>query len=404
VVSKARLVITAVVQGGMTQAEAAATYQVSKGWVSKLLARYRDEGEAAFEPRSRRPRSSPTAIPDEVVEQIVRLRKDLAGSGLDAGPHTIAWHLAHHYNVTVSVATISRYLTARGLVVPEPKKKPKSAYLTFAAEQPNERWQSDFTHYRLTLPDGRPGADTEILTWLDDHSRYALRVTAHSRVTGPLVLQTFRAAVADHGIPASTLTDNGMVFTTRLSGGRRGKGTRNGFEHELRRLGITQINSTPNHPTTCGKVERFQQTMKKWLRAQTPQPQTVAELQALLDRFVDQYNHHRPHRSLPHRCTPATAYTTRPKATPGDRSDDSHNRVRRDRIDTGGKITLRYGGQMYSIGVGRTLARTRVIVLAQDLEIRIIDAATGELLRELTLDTTKRYQGTGRPPGPTPRK
>ena len=144
--------------------------------------------------------------------------------------------------------------------------------------------------------------------------------------------------------------------------------------------------------------------MKKWLRAQTPQPQTVAELQALLDRFVDQYNHHRPHRSLPHRCTPATAYTTRPKATPGDRSDDSHNRVRRDRIDTGGKITLRYGGQMYSIGVGRTLARTRVIVLAQDLEIRIIDAATGELLRELTLDTTKRYQGTGRPPGPTPRK
>jgi len=246
------------------------TYGVSNGWVSRLLARYRAEGEAAFEPRSRRPKSSPTAVPAAVVEQIVRLRKDLEGAGMDAGPHTIAWHLAHHHGVRVSAATISRYLSARGLVVPEPKKKPKSAFLTFAAEQPNERWQSDFTHYRLTRPDGRPGPDTEILSWLDDHARYALRVTAHPRVTGPIVLDQFRATVAEHGIPASTLTDNGMVFTTRLAGGRRGAGTRNGFEHELRRLGVTQINSTPSHPTTCGKVERFQQTMKKWLRPDTP--------------------------------------------------------------------------------------------------------------------------------------
>jgi transposase len=167
-------VITAVVEGGMTQAEAVRTYGVSKGWVSRLLARYRAEGEAAFEPKSRRPKTSPTAISEEVVEQLVRLRKDLQGAGLDAGPHTIAWHLAHLHGVRVSAATISRYLGARGLVVPEPKKKPKSAFLTFAAEQPNERWQSDFTHYRLSRPDGRPGADTEILSWLDDHARYAL--------------------------------------------------------------------------------------------------------------------------------------------------------------------------------------------------------------------------------------
>jgi transposase InsO family protein len=399
-VSKARLVITAVMQGGLTQAEAAATYQVSKGWVSRLLARYRTEGEAGIEPRSRRPKSSPTAIPAAVVDQIVRLRKELAGSGLDAGPHTIGWHLQHHHGVVVSVATISRYLTARGLVTPEPKKKPKAAFVTFAAEQPNQRWQSDFTHYRLTRPDGRPGADTEILSWLDDHARYALRVTAHHRVTGPIVAAEFGKAVTQHGIPASTLTDNGMVFTTRLSGG---KGGRNGFEHELRRLGITQINSTPNHPTTCGKVERFQQTLKKWLRAQTPQPTTVTELQALLDRFVQAYNHHRPHRALPHRCTPATAYTARPKATPGDRSSDTHDRVRHDRIDTSGKITLRYRGRLYSIGIGRTHARTRVLILVQDLHLRIINAATGELLRQLVLDPSKRYQPTGRPPGP-PRK
>ena len=141
-------------------------------------------------------------------------------------------------------------------------------------------------------------------------------MTAHHRVTGPIVLATFRQTVAEHGIPASTLTDNGMVFTTRLSQGKKGAGTRNGFETELRRLGIVQKNSTPGHPTTCGKVERFQQTMKKWLRGQPDQPTTIDDLQALLDAFVEEYNDHRPHRSLEHRATPATVYTTRPKATP----------------------------------------------------------------------------------------
>ena len=189
-----------------------------------------------------------------------------------------------------------------------------------------------------------------------------------------------------------------MVFTTRLSGG---KGGRNPLETELRALGADQKNGRPWHPQTQGKVERFQQTMKKWLRAQPTQPATIADLQTLLDTFADQYNHRRPHRSLPHRATPATIYTSRPKATPGDRTDDTHERIRRDRVDKVGKITLRHGGTLYSIGIGRTHARTRVIVLVQDLDIRIIDATTGELIRELTLDTTKRYQSTGQPPGPT---
>jgi Integrase core domain len=141
--------------------------------------------------------------------------------------------------------------------------------------------------------------------------------------------------------------------------------------------------------------------MKKWLAGQADQPTSIAALQALLDSFAEEYNHRRPHRSLPHRATPATAYTARPKATPGDRDQDTHDRLRHDRVDKSGKITLRHGGRLYSIGIGRTHARTRVLVLVQDLDIRIIDAATGELLRELTLDPTKRYQATGRPPGPT---
>jgi transposase InsO family protein len=399
-VSKTRLVITAVVIQKRPVAEVAAEYGVSRSWLYELLARHRREGDAVFEPGSRRPNRTPNATPVEVVDLIVELRHKLTATGLDAGPDTIKWHLAHHHSVAVSRATIARHLTKAGLVTPEPKKRPKSSYIRFAAELPNERWQADFTHYRLAHPDGTPGADTEILSWLDDCSRFALRVTAHPRVTGPIVLATFRETIAAHGIPTSTLTDNGMVFTTRLAGGRGG---RNAFETELRRLEIRQINSTPNHPTTCGKVERFQQTMKKWLAAQPDQPATVEQLQTLLDLFTDEYNHRRPHRSLPHRATPATVYTNRPKAAPepGARDADSHNRVRWDRIDKVGKITLRHGGQLYKIGIGRTHARTHVIVLVQDLHIRIVHAATGELLRELVLDTTKRYQGTGRPPGPT---
>jgi Integrase core domain len=190
-----------------------------------------------------------------------------------------------------------------------------------------------------------------------------------------------------------------MVFTTRYSGG---KGGRNAFETELRALGVVQKNSRPNHPTTCGKVERFQQTMKKWLRTQPVQPTTLAQLQAMLDAFVVVYNQHRPHRSLPHRSTPALAYTTRPKATPStSRATDTHDRLRRDRVDDSGVITLRHAGRLHHIGIGRTHARTHVIMLVHDLHIRIVAAATGELLRELILDTTRNYQPTGAPKGPT---
>jgi transposase InsO family protein len=394
--SKRRLVITAVL-AGQSQSEVARSYAVSQGWISRLMARYWVEGEAVFEPRSRAPKTSPGTTPAATVELVLRLRKQLDESGLDAGADTIGWHLAHHHGTTLSRATINRILIRAGTVVPDPSKRPKSSYVRFQADQPNECWQADFTHYPLS-----DGTDVEILTWLDDHSRYALSVTAHLRVTALIVLVAFRAAAAIFGIPASTLTDNGMVFTTRFAGG---KGGRNHLEHELRALHITQKNSRPNHPTTCGKVERFQQTLKKWLRAQPVQPATIAELQALLDTFIAEYNNRRPHRSLPHRATPATVYTTRPKATPTrDRSTDSHDRVRHDKIDKAGSVTLRVAGRLRHIGVGRTYARTDVILLVHDLHVRIIHAATGELLRELIIDPRRDYQPTGRPPGPAPKK
>jgi transposase InsO family protein len=409
--SKRRLVITAVLTG-QSQSEVARLYGVSQGWVSRLMARYRAEGEAAFEPLSRAPKTSPGATAAATVELIVRLRKQLDEAGLDAGADTIGWHLKRHHHLEVSRPTINRILTRAGMVIPDPSKRPKSSYLRFEAELPNECWQSDFTHYRLT--DGtrhvthrggirrvENGTEVEILSWLDDCSRYALSVTAHPRVTGPIVLATFREAVATHGIPASTLTDNAMVFTTRFSGGRGG---RNHLEHELRELHVTQKNGQPNHPQTQGKVERFQQTLKKWLRAQPAQPRTPAELQALIETFLALYNTQRPHRSLPHQATPATIYRSLPKATPStDRSTDHHDRVRHDRIDKAGSVTLRVAGQLRHIGVGRTYARTHVILLIHDLHVTIVNAATGEILRDLIIDPRKNYQPRGLPPGP-PRK
>jgi hypothetical protein len=194
-----------------------------------------------------------------------------------------------------------------------------------------------------------------------------------------------------------------MVYTVRLA--RHGRqGGRNSFEAELSRRHITQKISRPGHPTTCGKAERFQQTMKKWLRSQPDQPATIAELNALIDRFADEYNHRRPHRSLPHRATPAALYDSMPRALPGPTRDpETHERVRHDRVDKSGSVTIRHHSRLHHIGIGRTHAGTCVILLVQDLHIRIVNAATGELLRELILDPNRDYQPTGAPKGPTHR-
>ena len=183
-----------------------------------------------------------------------------------------------------------------------------------------------------------------------------------------------------------------MVFTTRLSGGRGG---RNGFETLLDTLGVVQKNSRPNHPTTCGKVERFHFTLKKWLTARPPVT-TITELQAQLDQFVSEYNQHRPHSSIGDR-TPTAAYTTRPKAAPS-ASHDAHYRVRRDRVSHG-NVSLRVGGVLHHIGLGRHLHATPILMLIDDLDVRVIHATTGEIIRTLTIDPNRRYHGTGKPIG-----
>ena len=181
-----RYVIEAVVRDGWSHREVARSAGVSKAWVTKLLARYRDGGDAALEPRSRRPKSCAHAASDEIQAAIVALRHQLEAAGYDSGPHTIAHHLQLTHTDIPSVATIWRILTRHGLITPQPQKQPKSSYIRFEASLPNEMWQSDFTHWQLA--DGR---DVEILNYIDDHSRMLMACDVFAKVKGLDVVQTF---------------------------------------------------------------------------------------------------------------------------------------------------------------------------------------------------------------------
>jgi hypothetical protein len=168
------------------------------------------------------------------------------------------------------------------------------------------------------------------------------------------------------------------------------------LERETTTLGIALIHSRPYHPTTCGKVERVHQTLEKWLTKQPPAT-TATQVQTQLDQFTDSYNTQRPYRGI-QRQTPATAFNARPRATPtrqGIHVSD-HYRVRKDRIDRDGKLTLRHNSQLHHIGIGHDDAGIRVLMLIRELNIRVITEDTGELIRELTLDPSRDYQPTGK--------
>jgi transposase InsO family protein len=383
--SKAQLVITAVVLEGRSKSEVARDYDVSRYWVQQLVRRYEIEGPTAFESRSRRPHHSPGAVGAELEEKIVRLRKTLDKAGYDAGAATIAAHLARADGITKvpAVSTIWRILSRRGFVAPQPQKRPRSSWKRFEAQQPNELWQADVTHWRLA-----DHTEVEILDILDDHSRIAIASHAQTVTTGPDVVDTFTAAIAHWGTPAGLLTDNGAIFTAKY----RGNG-RTGLEITLGELGVKHSRSRPYHPQTCGKVERFHQTLKKHLRTQ-PAAATVAELQHQIDAFLAYYNTIRPHRAL-RRRTPTEAFTDRPKAFPTGYRIPPHYRVRHDRIDAAGVITIRYNSRLHHIGLSKHLRGTNVTVLIDDRDIHIMARDTGTLIRKLTLDPTRDYQPRG---------
>jgi len=376
----AELVVMAVLVEGRSKSEVARDYGVSRRWVITLVQRYQGEGAAGLVARSRRPRRSPNRTPAGVEDEIVEIRKDLAKAGHEAGAATIAFHLERRHGHSPAVSTIWRILSERGFVIPQPHKRPKSSYVRFEAAQPNERWQTDITHWSLS-----DGTDIEVLNVVDDHSRLCIASVARHVFKATDVDRCFQAAAAIHGEPTSMLSDNGAVFTGRY----RGTG-RVALELTLNARGIAFSHSRPYHPETCGKVERFHKTLKRWLAAQPP-AQSPAELQAALDCFRRYYNTVRPHRALGRR-TPQEAYQARPQARPsGIPLDDAHWRVRHDTVDNNGKLTLRHNSRLHHIGIGRRHAGKCVLILVKDLHVRVT-STHGEQLRQFELDPTRDYQ------------
>ena len=371
-------VVEAVALEGRRPAEVARAHGISRSWIYELLKRFREGGYEALEPRSRRPHSCLHQVRPEVQDAILRLRQELTAAGHDAGARTIAHHLTPLVERVPSLATIWRVLSRQGLVAPQPRKRPKSSFHRFEAALPNQLWQVDITYWQLA-----GGRHAEILNLVDDHSRLLLASDAFATVKAADVVESFFSAGQAYGFPAALLSDNGAVFAGRP---RRGKVL---LESELERLGIACKHSLPNHPQTCGKVERLHQTLKRFLAQQAP-ARSLAQLQLQLDAFRTYYNQVRPHRAAAGQ-TPWAAFNARLKARPALPQAPVHFRVRRDRIDKEGRITLRYLSRLRHIAVGKAYKRQRVTILVADAEVRVL-AEDGALLRSLTIDPSRDYQ------------
>jgi transposase InsO family protein len=358
---------------------------ISRQTFYKWRARVRAHGVAGLNELSRRPHHSPAATATAIEELIVRRRKELLDDGADHGPWPIRWALLADAGVAdsqvPSAATISRILARRGLVTPCPAKRPRSSYRRFVAERANELWQSDWTEW--TLADGTAVA---IAGTLDDHSRLLAGIAAdHADASAVFVWQVMVAAISAYGVPAASLTDNGAVYSQARRGGEAA------FEANLRALGCAPICSTPYHPQTCGKIERFWQTLKKWLTAHGP----FTELDTLnnaLAAFTDYYNTRRPHRAL-HGATPAAVWNESPKARPTDRPLAAPATLHHTTVTATGVAPV----GRYQINVGARWIGQPITAINDADHITIFTG--NQLIRVLQADPSRVYQPAepGRP-------
>jgi transposase InsO family protein len=376
-----RYIVDAVVIERRSPTQLAREHGISRRWIHKLVKRFNQGGYPALEPRSRRPHSCSHQASSELQAEVLKLRRELVSAGFDGGPQTILHHLDGRVAHLPSAATVWRILKRHGLITPQPHKRPRSSFIRFEAQLPNETWQVDATPWQLA-----DGTTVELLNFEDDRSRVFLNSTAFPTIKAGDVVHAFYSASNQFGLPGSLLSDNAAVFTAKSRGGKVL------LELELERLGIQVKHSTPYHPQTCGKVERLHQTLKLFLRQQTP-AQSLAELQFQLDVFRDYYNQRRPHRAL-NRQSPMAVFNALLKAGPAQPPAPLDHRVRRDKIDAFGKVTLRYLGRLRHIPVGVEHKNRRVRLLVAGPDVRIL-ADDGELIRALTLDPTRNYQPLG---------
>jgi transposase InsO family protein len=283
-----------------------AEHGISRKSFYELRKRALVDGPAAvLEPRTRRPRTSPSKLTSDVKTQAVRVRAALEASGLDQGP--ISVHDKMHamgLEVVPSVASLARIFREAGVARLEPKKKPRSAWRRFVYPAPNACWQLDATEYVLS-----GGRRCVIFQLIDDHSRYALASHVAWGETAEAAIAVFDKAVAAHGVPQRLLSDNGSA----LNPSRRG--LLGQLVVHLMALGVEPITGKPYKPTTQGKNERFHQTLFRYLDKQ-PLADTLDELQTQVDAFDHIYNTQRPHQGLPGRVTPLTAWEATAKAEP----------------------------------------------------------------------------------------
>jgi transposase InsO family protein len=343
-----------------------------------LRRRYAREGEAVLEPGSRAPHQVANRTPAAMEDEIVAMRKELTELGLDAGPATIGFHLRRRLDETVvpSDSGIWRVLSRHGLITPDPSKAPKHAGRSFEAERANECWQIDDTGWELA-----DGTEAKIINVVDDRSRVAVSSLAVLACTTAGAFAAFSTGAAQWGWPARFLSDNAKAF-------------RHGLAEMLRHLGIAAGHSRPYHPQTCGKVERFHQTLKRYLAAQDP-PETLQDLQAQLDTFGDLYNHHRPHRSLD-RQFPAVIWQQAPKSGPTSQPLGAPTTVHHLTVRANGTAAI---GRRYTISLGAAHQGRNVTAVITGLNAHVF--GDGKLLRALTLNPNRRmqplYDRPGRP-------
>jgi transposase InsO family protein len=383
-------VITAVIAAAEgAEVNVSATCQmagVSRKTFYKWLARYRAEGLAGLEERSRQPRRVPHRVDPVIEDAVVRWRKQLLEEGLDHGPTTIQWHLGRDADLAgrvPSVATIYRILARRGQITAQPTKRPRASWCRFEAPAPNEWWQIDATDWVTAH------GVVRIFNIIDDHSRLAVRSRAVTEATGAHAWTTFCQAAATWGLPAGVLSDNGLCFSGRL------RGIEVLFERNLRDVGVRPFTGRPHHPQTTGKVERFQQTLKRWLRRQ-PLAANLTVLQQQLDAFCEIYNHHRPHQGI-RRVTPITRWTATPPSRPAQRGlprsawpTQPHDVVVRAvgtvRVETSRTFRIH-------IGVEHNARRARIFIDNHHATVFV----NNTLVRHLELDHTRDYQPSGGP-------
>jgi transposase InsO family protein len=347
---------------------------VSTWFFYDLRRRYRLVGEAALEPGSRAPCRVANRTPGHVEDAIVRVRKELADLGLDNGPGSIWDRLGAGVDGPLpSEATIWRVLARRGFIVAQPNKAPKRQARRFQSERANERWQIDATHWPLA-----DGTEVDIIDIIDDCTRVVVASLATVSCTTDTAFDAMVIAAAKWGWPEGILTDNGAPFR-----GRPGHANTGGLAAAVEALGIRTSHSRPYHPQTCGKVERFHQTLKRGLAAQDP-AHTIEELQAQLDCFVELYNTRRPHRSLGRR-TPAQVWNTTPRSGPADRPLATPTTIHHSKV-SGGSVWAGYR----RISVGATHNDHQATIVTTGLACHVF--TNGRLIRALTIDPTRQNQ------------